>query len=738
MFYFRNRSLTNQNRVASPFFRLLLLSLATCGCCQLSAQQAVKPFLPDVSFEKSKAKPIQQLNNSVNSDPVDGTEILVRVADSSTDLLIEVANFSWNGTQPLDAPNLARTFVPESAAVNDWIQRFLSKDSPSSVAVRDRWQKRVELSAKTRYSLAIEGGTDAALKTFIQRYLHSQEGEAALMELAGRAVRRGNIQAAIEHLKMLDPSVASFGGEQLDSHLSRSKMPAAEIGARLVLLDSIDKPSNATANFQWFVETYPDASGTLGQRTGELASMLTEELSKLELANDAVGIEEPLPPVLESSWSINISVQPKDELSRPTISQPVFLGGIGEAGDWVTWSNASAIQAVKVSDGTPAFSSDGSFDVWKTKYPNQKTQRPASQLADFCVTEFNGKPAVFAFSNSESELIGLDFSQQGRLLPGFPQPNLISQRNLAEAPIVHNGRLYVALLVDEIGQKSQVGSDATLLVSCFELKTIDDGSGLNPLWTKSLFRTQLQSPNQPTVGLKIVGDQLLVNSHCGAVAALNVETRQIDWLLTYPRSNWQDPYSDAGRFRAARLAQPPFVHGQTLYVLPADSHSLLAIDQRSGKALWQLPIPAAQEVLHVSEQSILLGGPQLVWLKRKGAGQRPQILDRYPNEFVNSSGRLRQPTSQLTGPVVADESFVWLASGEQILRLPRESKQAGFVSQQLRAVWRSEQPNRLNAELIKNGRQEVRHVGHLIKRNDMMIYFDGQFLHGIKVRVPIK
>ena len=139
--------------------------------------------------------------------------------------------------------------------------------------------------------------------------------------------------------------------------------------------------------------------------------------------------------------------------------------------------------------------------------------------------------------------------------------------------------------------------------------------------------------------LTLAGGTIYVNTNLGAVASLAVEDGRINWLSLYPRvrsgnllrmdAHWQ------------RDVNPClFDHGR-LYVAPADSPRIYALDAATGQILWpgrgqhvlmvgdrpaetpiQDPLDDVVHLLGVSGDCLIASGHKLYWIEIAGPAGR--------------------------------------------------------------------------------------------------------------------
>ena len=142
------------------------------------------------------------------------------------------------------------------------------------------------------------------------------------------------------------------------------------------------------------------------------------------------------------------------------------------------------------------------------------------------------------------------------------------------APLVAGARLFVAMRRNDIRPQAHV--------ACFDTTTG------RMRWRR--FVCAAETPARGTLAecthtlLTLAGGTIYVNTNLGAVASLAVEDGRINWLSLYPRvrsgnllrmdAHWQRDLNPC-----------LFDHGR-LYVAPADSPRVYALDAATGQILW--------------------------------------------------------------------------------------------------------------------------------------------------------
>lgn len=215
-------------------------------------------------------------------------------------------------------------------------------------------------------------------------------------------------------------------------------------------------------------------------------------------------------------------------------------------------------------------------------------------------------------TGSQSQLVGLDARAEGRLLDGWPM-NLSGQRWIGYefdgGPLAMDGRLYAPLL-----RRDKARIDV-------HVAAIDQATGqllwVTPLLfgSRPLDGTQAQRVSHNL--LSSAGDQLFIQSHLGACAAIDRHTGQTRWIVRYPRVGpGESQYAGADRQRFRDLT-PPMVVNDLVILAPADSDRIWALRANDGQLVWASGAEQAADVTHLLgavDGTLLASGDQLYWI----------------------------------------------------------------------------------------------------------------------------
>ncbi len=96
------------------------------------------------------------------------------------------------------------------------------------------------------------------------------------------------------------------------------------------------------------------------------------------------------------------------------------------------------------------------------------------------------------------------------------------------------------------------------------------------------------------------------------MAALATVQGRLLWVSLYPRVRHGDVLRMAPHWQ--RDLTPCLYHAGTLYVAPADSPAIFALDAGTGQILWQIDLEDATQLLGAEGQWLIASGRQLYWI----------------------------------------------------------------------------------------------------------------------------
>jgi outer membrane protein assembly factor BamB len=418
-----------------------------------------------------------------------------------------------------------------------------------------------------------------------------------------------------------------------------SDLAPARIHA-LLALSSIQQGDIPRAAFEvgLFERLYSDARGSWRGRNVDYAPLLSDLLAQAEATRSRPSsaswqsfaknarrdnaVERRVETRALPNWRVALSDDESSqfvaaERKRHAACHPVLSGSV------VFVADEQRIRAFELATGRPW--PDGVSGVlFETGFPRGRP-RPGTPdpwgapqytltLAAGCLYARVGSPLTTVradragqFRENAAVLVGLDVARgQGRMLRGFPLRTMGSDWAFEGAPVVRDGRLYVALRKSGVRVESHV--------ACYDAQTAQ------PLW-----QTYIGSAEPPGLGnadeisnglLTLVDDTLFFNTNLGVVAALQTDSGRIQWATAYPRA-----FRNAIRYRESwhGNARPCHYHQGLVIAAPEDSDRVFALDAADGRVLWQTDrgeefrahVPT--DILGVAGDCLLVASDRLAW-----------------------------------------------------------------------------------------------------------------------------
>jgi len=119
--------------------------------------------------------------------------------------------------------------------------------------------------------------------------------------------------------------------------------------------------------------------------------------------------------------------------------------------------------------------------------------------------------------------------------------------------------------------------------------------------------------------LTLADNKLFYQSDSGAVACLDPDTGQLNWLTAYPK---RDGVANPGVMMSSRRDLNPAIYADgKVFVAPADSPHLFALDGESGSVLWKsAPLPDVVHLIGVASGNLFATGDR-VWTMDASTGK---------------------------------------------------------------------------------------------------------------------
>jgi len=516
------------------------------------------------------------------------------------------------------------------------------------------YRRRVDPVAQKWYEEGLARRDMKLLNNVVQRAFASSWGDKALMALGEMHLEEADFSTARWCWERILPAKAPLGEVNAWPGYPDSTLDPAAVRARLVLVSILEGlPDRAREELSAFVRLHGDSRGRLSGREVRYAAALAELLNQSALwpkaklgpdwptfagapARNAIAPE--LIDVAGVQWRATLKqstalqrspMEPHraavaDDPLAPLAFHPVISQG------HVFVADQAEIFGFRTDTGQPAWG-DGGASIYRerTDAPlampeageSLGTARCTLTIADGRLYARLGSPITNppqqpGVSVAAGSLVCLDLRAEGKLLW-----NVTADEGWAfdGAPVVAGARLFVAMRRNEIRPQAYV--------ACFDTTTA------RMRWQR--FVCAAETPARGTLAecthtlLTLAGGTIYVNTNLGAVASLAVEDGQINWLSLYPRVRSgnllrMDPHWQRD------LNPCLFDHGR-LYVAPADSPRIYALDAANGQILWpgrhgdshptspvQDPLDDVVHLLGVSGDCLIASGHRLYWIATAG------------------------------------------------------------------------------------------------------------------------
>jgi outer membrane protein assembly factor BamB len=341
----------------------------------------------------------------------------------------------------------------------------------------------------------------------------------------------------------------------------------------------------------------------------------------------------PFNSALRTSYSVLSSPSPLSLLPSSLSPPPSPLGCPFHPlliGDWVFACDARRILALRQDTGGPAWGA--SAVIFQTDPAGETATATVPQmfgLPMYTMTIFlnrlyarmgsvmTGRPAGTSPPADRSCLVCLDLAAEGRLLWKIETQD---GWTLEGSPVADDFGVYAALRRGEVRPQAAV--------ACFDPDT-----------GRLRWRRAVCSAETPTHGtapecthnlLTLAEGALYYNTNLGAVAAIRADDGAPLWVRLYPRALRGDLARPATHWR--RSLTPCVFHRGMLYVAPADSPRIFALDAGSGRMLWQTGDETADatDLLGTAGDWLIASGRRLFWIGLRD-GEQGRVKHVWPD-----------------------------------------------------------------------------------------------------------
>lgn len=621
--------------------------------------------LPEVQLSASQVSVL----SSALASRLDQAAVLVRA--KKWDEAVEI----YRGLAAEQTDRVVAIDENRFVSLGTFCQMQLAKLPPPGLAA---YRQRVDAVAERLYREGLAARDEKQLHRVIGEFFCSSWGDDALLTIGELALERGDFAAARTAWEQISPLLRDPSGKSLWLALcgidlnakwadvdrawqSRKEPPEwlafpdttidlAEVRARLLLVSiRAGDFERAAVELDAFRRWHPAAEGRLGGQQVALAAALEKLLAAarqwkaIALQADwptfagsqtRSAIAAPIGAALAPAWEQPIDLKPlagtpqvvqlgpgapPRTLHEPARPLEIFPIAVEED---VVFADAVGIHAADPKTGKPTIAAKGLILPSEPKEPEQQVgQLPAMGIgltlgvprftlnaaADILYARAGDLTSTRVDQNGDAnhcELVGLDLRREGLL--AFRAKLANPGWSFDGVPVRNADRLYVAL--------RHGGATTQAAVACFDAATGDE-----------LWRTSICSADTPAGGLggdvmhnllTLASGRIYFNTNLGVVAAMDCEHGAICWLTKYPRATRKSfTPGEAMPPHFERDPSPCCYSDGLLFIAPADTPSMFALDADTGKTLWTCDaFPDAVQVLGVKGQGVVASGTRLAVL----------------------------------------------------------------------------------------------------------------------------
>lgn len=525
----------------------------------------------------------------------------------------------------------------------------------------------------------------ADLKRLASEYYLSSFGDKALERLGDLAFQAGQFVEASQlyaNLVKLPNAPANEPGFLAIPavHPWPSSSPAV-LSAKLILARYAAgrlKKNEQVDLIKAYAEKFPQATGAFAGRTGPIAASLARAMTE-----DGIYLPPPSSEdwptfagdparnrVVEEAIGLGarqwrVSVEPITA-GRSTVQGMQFQGGFGRRGgfiprnmpvnpnrnngqpllayhpivvdDQVIICNDRRISAFNLNE---AAKPDGSVGMlWRQEFEGPQRGQGAmisSAGPRMTLTARNGR--IYArmgdsgvsldFGNrmnpSNAFLVALDARNKGQVLwrvashqiplPHVNDKDTLQGATLEGTPVADDRRIYVVVTLSGPQTSTYVAALSAVSGEILWVKYLFDAP--NPFNLQAAMMGY--QANHAHHLLTLAEDQLFYQSDSGAVASLEPESGQLRWLTAYSKRD--DAVNPGISMTSRRDLNPAIFADGMVYVAPADSPHLFALEASSGALKWKsAPLPDVVHLVGVSGGNLFATGDR-AWTLEAATGK---------------------------------------------------------------------------------------------------------------------
>lgn len=591
-----------------------------------------------------------------------------------------------------------------------WRLAALAREAPQAL---EAYRQRVDPLAAAWLRQALAARDAQRLQEIADRFFVSRSGDEALWHLGEIELERGHFaRARAAWERLCPPREDALPTARLT--YPDSDLDPGGLCARLALVSILEgSAAGASAELARLEQLAPDATGTLGGRTGRYAELLEDLLAASRMwaapatpadwttfggsaargQAAAAGVDVALQPL----WSVPLprraagaadpafadnATAEGTRCYHPLVFQTSVLVATGDTLDdlhgydaltgrplWLETSlppdAVAAAQAAGLGGaasagqiGTPHYTLTRDGDRLYAKLGLQATAVPIAERRD---------PVPLGY------VAALDLQADKKRLfeIRLDQPPWGEGWAVEGVPLAADGRLYVALR-----QRDAVRTQS--LVAAFDSKRGER------VWQQLVATAETFDQGalvEYTQNLLALDEGLLyLNTNLGAVAALRARDGQVQWVTRYPQVSSADGKAAAGEPAAGRSLTPCLVHQGLVFAAPADSDCVFALEAATGLLRWATPrgvVADVQFLLGVGQGNLLVSGSRLVWIDAASG----EVKARFPatvDRELCGYGRGVLAGTQVYWPT-RDRIYVFEQRGPYQTRQPMELTPLGLT-----------------------------------------------------------
>lgn len=577
-----------------------------------------------------------------------------------------------------------------------YCQLLISKWPPEGLAV---YRRSADTLAETWYRDGIANRDSDLLGRVVDEAFCSSWGDDALFALGELALERGDYARARRCWQAMSPMLRAPNGQtawaalygidiarqwpRIRTAWQQRSSPAdwlaypdtdldlADVRARLVLVSiRAGELDRAALELDMFRKLHPEAVGRLAGQDVRFVDGLEQlmatarEWTETDPPTDwwtfarepsRNGIATAIGPGERPAWAeavklpridtlilagrastTNVEMQttrplPLRESDLPLCYAPVI------ADERVYFSSERRIHAVDLATGTPAITTDGVIYQLDLRVINGTVHMSARDnivsgspkysptIADNILYARVGEDATGRVdankARRDERIVGIDLRREGLLV--FEVKPDDGTWSFDGAPVSNGRQVLVAMRQSDARPGASVAS-------------FDAATG------RRQWRTYLGTADTPTAGrgdeitnnlLTLVEDRVYVNTNLGLVASLDAGTGRVHWLRRYDRVS--GALNDNEPLHLDRDPSPCVYADGLLFVAPADTPKVLALDAETGATVWVTDrLSDVMHLLGVVEGHLIASGNRLwsldacsgrvrfVWPESEHAGLR--------------------------------------------------------------------------------------------------------------------